>query len=54
MSERASDIVFTLTVRDGGIIEIWRRDGITGAEFAAELRRIALAFETSVDVRRIK
>lgn len=47
------DVVMVLTLRDGGRVEIWRREGCTGAELAMMLRQVADSFEIG-DVRRVE
>lgn len=52
------DIAFVVRVRDGNIVETWMRDGMTGIELAAILRRIADGFEngeaTRIDERQFE
>jgi hypothetical protein len=49
---RPADAVLCLTVRAGGRLEVWRRDGCSATDFVAELRRIAEQFERG-DVQRV-
>lgn len=48
------DVDFIVTVRDGGVVELWTRSGMPGAELARRLRVIADGFESGDDVERIR
>ena len=48
----APDVLLILTVREHDVIEVWQRQGRTGAEVAALLRHIAGHFERG-EVRRV-
>lgn len=46
------DVQLILTVKDGDVVEVWLREGMSGAALAGLLRKAAGEFETG-DVRRI-
>lgn len=56
-TEHAPDEILTLTVRDGEnggwVVDVWQREGRSGADLAKLLRQIAAGFAQG-EVKRIR